>query len=150
DYVSASTAFPSGYGSLGIAGGEGQLLSGNGAYVLSATTSITENLKLPQFRTGFLVNSPAETGPSSGVSTPAGWDYNNSYTVVIDKAAFGGNVATGLGSISVPFQHNSPAKITLNTPPTPHGGSFTNIANATGTATGAGGQTVSASATATV
>jgi uncharacterized repeat protein (TIGR01451 family) len=147
DYISASSAFPSGYGSLGVSGGDGKMLTGNAAYVLSATTSLTQDLLLPQFQHGFLVNSPAETAPNSGVSTVAGWDYNNAYTVVIDKAAFGGNVMTGLGMVSVPFQHNSPAKTNLKSPPTP--GPSVNTATATATVSGSTGP-VTASATASV
>jgi hypothetical protein len=145
DYISASSAFPSGYGSLGVSGGEGAMLSGSSTYVLSATTSLTTNLLQSQFQTGFLVNSPTETAPNSSVSTPAGWDYNNSYTVVISKAAFGGNVMTGLGTVTVPFQHNSPGKSNFKTPPTP--GASTNTVTATATA---GGRTVSDTATATI
>jgi len=38
---------------------------------------------------------------------PGGWNYINSYTVVIKGSVFG---AAGFGSVSVPDQHNSPNK----------------------------------------
>jgi hypothetical protein len=41
-------------------------------------------------------------------AAPGGWDSINSYTVVIDKAAFG---TAGFGGVAVPDQHNSPNKL---------------------------------------
>lgn len=108
DYIGKSSAFPSGYGSLGATGGDGKLIVGSASDILSATTSLTENLKLPQFVSGFTVNSPHETSPLSDVSVPAGWNYTNSYTVVISKNAFG---SAGFGGVTIPEVHNSPAKL---------------------------------------
>ena len=147
DYISASSTFPSGYGSLGVNGGEGKMNVGSAANILSATTSLSENLKKSQFQTGYLVNSPSETVPLSGVSVPAGWDYNNSYTVVVSKNAFGAN---GFGKVSVPSVHDSPPKIgssNLITPTNCNDDCVVNVAVATGTA---GGVNLMARATAQV
>jgi len=146
DYISSSSAFPSGYGSLGVSGGEGQMLTGSALNVLSATTSLTGNLKKSQFQTGYLVNSPPETAPLSGISIPAGWDYDNSYTVVVSKSAFGAN---GFGGVTIPLVHDSPPKIGSSNAitPTPCEPCVTNVATATGTA---GTTVLTATATATV
>lgn len=81
DYLSAATKtvfpsgtvnYPSGYGTLGVTGGDGGMVVGSASNVLFATTSLTDNLELPQFQTWFLVNSAPETAPLSNVSTPAG------------------------------------------------------------------------------
>lgn len=102
DYLSASPLFPSGYGSLGVSGDEGQMLFGNAAHILSATTSMTTNLNQSPGFYGYTVNSPAEPNTQ--------WDYVNSYTLVISKAAFG---RAGFGGVTVPIVHNSPSK-TIN------------------------------------
>jgi hypothetical protein len=44
DYISAKSGTPSGYGSLGATGGDGGVNSGSAAWVLSYSTSLTENL----------------------------------------------------------------------------------------------------------
>ena len=154
DYISAtfSTSFPngtvsypSGYGTLGVKGGDGKMVLGSADSILFATTSLTENFKKSQFQMGYFVNSPTETAPLSGVSTPVGWDYNDSYTVVVSKAAFGAN---GFGAVSIPSVHNSPAKIGSNlVTPTKTDSCVVNVAVATGTA---GTTTVSATASAQV
>jgi hypothetical protein len=134
DYITASVAFPSGYGCLGATGGDGSMVSGSAANILLATTSLSENLKQSQFVHGYTVNSPPETSPLSGISVPAGWDYNNSYTVVISKAAFG---AAGFGGVTIPGAHDSPPKIGSSNliTPTPCNGCIVNTAVASGTST---------------
>src|SRR5262249_39649143 len=107
---SGTVSYPSGFGTLGVTGGDGKVITGSAASVLSASTSLTRNLIT--YPTGFLTNSPAETAPLSGVSTVAPqWDYVDSYTGVVSKAAFG---AAGFGAVSVPAQHNSPSKLGTN------------------------------------
>ena len=147
DYITASAAFPSGYGCLGLSGGDGSLVSGNAANLLSATTSLSDNFNKAgsPFKTGFFVNSPLETSPNSGISVPAGWDYNNSYTVVVSKNAFGAN---GFGGVSFPLIHDSPAKLGGNAvTPTNCNSCVVNIATAVGSA---GATALSASASAQV
>jgi hypothetical protein len=155
DYVSAATKavfpsgtvlYPSGYGTLGVSGGDGKMLVGSAANVLSATTSLTENLKQLQFVSGFLVNSPPETAPNSNISIPAGWDYYDTYTVVVSRAAFG---AAGFGGVTIVGVHDSPPKLAPNNliTPEPCDSDVTNIATVTATA---GTVTLTASAQATV
>ena len=148
DYISAATKaiFPSGYGTLGVSGGDGKMLVGSAANVLSATTSLTENLKQLQFVSGFLVNSPPETAPNSNISIPAGWDYYDTYTVVVSRAAFG---AAGFGGVTLVGLHDSPPKLAPNNliTPEPCDSDVTNIATVTATA---GTVTLTASAQATV
>lgn len=115
DYISASSAFPSGYGSLGPSGGDGSLLVGSASSVVSWTTSLADNLNEPAnlpFTSALIVDSPTslvagdvEVDPGQA---PGGWDPINSYTVVVEAAAFG---SAGFGSVSVPDQHNSPNKL---------------------------------------
>jgi hypothetical protein len=145
DYISASTAFISGYGSLGPNGGDGSWVSGDHTKLLSYTTSLSENFNVAGFASGYFINSPTETSPNSSVSTPAAWDYDNSYTVVVSKSAFG---TAGFGEVTIPALHNSPAKLgTGGITPTPCSSCVVNVATATGHA---GTTTVSAQDTAQV
>jgi hypothetical protein len=140
DYISAAVSnkfpsgvsnYPSGYGTLGVTGGDGSVISGGASNVLSATTSFTDDLN--KYPVGFLVNSPKETAPLSGVSTVApGWNYNDSYTIVVSKKAFGTN---GFGGAAVVFVHNSPAKLGSDQfSPTNCNSCVVNVALARGTA----------------
>jgi hypothetical protein len=121
DYISSASSatfaggtitYPTGYGTLGPNGGDGSLVSGSLSNVVSVHTSLSDNLKLPQFfASKFRTNSPTETAPLSDIpASPLeqGWDYRDSYTVCVKKSVFG---ASGFGSVSIPDQHNSPNKI---------------------------------------
>ncbi len=124
DYISASSAFPSGYGCLGATGGDGKMVSGSAANIVSITTSIATNLNQSPAFYGFTTNSPAQPN--------ANWNYVNSYTMEISSAAFG---ASGFGSVQVTTQHNSPSKLSFNEViPEPCDAEATNVATATGTA----------------
>jgi hypothetical protein len=123
DYISASSAFPSGYGSLGVTGGDGSIAIGSAANVASVVTTLQTNLNQSPAYYGYTVNSPVLPDPN--------WDVVIGYTVVVKAAAFG---ASGFGSVQVPFLHNSPPKVgsnttTINACAAP----ATNTAEATGT-----------------
>ena len=119
DYISATTdlaKYPSGYASLGVAGGEGEMLSGSAANIVSWTTSLSENLNHPSNlanKAALIVNSPTSLVGGNVVVDPAkapgGWDYINSYTAVIKGSAF--TAGGGFGGVAVPDQHNSPNKL---------------------------------------
>src|SRR5262249_9254224 len=49
DYLSRSASYPSGYGTLGVSGGDGGILVGSAASVLFVSSSLTENLNKPPF-----------------------------------------------------------------------------------------------------
>jgi hypothetical protein len=109
DYLSASAAYPSGYGTLGVTGGDGSISVGSASNIASVTTTMTTNLNQSAAFYGYTTDSPA---PESAFPT---WDYVDGYTVVIKKAAFG---ASGFGSVTSPDVHNSPAKSGVTTPTT--------------------------------
>jgi len=99
DYISASAAYPSGYGTLGVNGGDGSMSRGSKAHVLSCSTSLSDNLNQSPAYYGYTVDSPPEPNP--------GWEYENRYTVIVSAAAFG---CCGFGSVRIPAVHNSPPK----------------------------------------
>ncbi len=114
DYITASSSYPSGYGTLGVTGGDGSMITGDAADVVSCSTSLTTNLNQSPAFYGYTTDSPPEPNPS--------WDYFNSYTVVVSGAAFG---ASGFGTVTVPAVHNSPP---CRYEPEPCEGCVTNIA----------------------
>ncbi len=139
DYLSSSSAYPSGYGTLGVSGGDGKLNSGNAAWVLGvlspatlsdgtvvrSTTTITTDLNQSSAFYGYTTNSPAPGDPNL-----ANWELVDGYTVYISKAAFGSN---GFGKVLIPYVHNSPSKVsgTIKFFPTPCSGNVTNTATVT-------------------
>lgn len=117
DYISAASSvtfgdgvtinYPSGYGTLGPLGGDGKMIIGSASDVLSASTTLSDDLnQAPNFY-GYTEDSPPETSPLSGVSVPAGWNYVNGYHVIVSANAFG---SAGFGAVTIPYVHNSPSK----------------------------------------
>ena len=143
DYITSSSAFPSGYGTLGYTGGDGKLVSGDASNIKSYATSMSDTINLPLYDTGFTVNSPLPE-----LANPS-WDYDDSYTVLVKKSAFG---ASGFGSVEIPAIHNSPSKYGFNLfTPIPCENEVTNIATATGICTRNGESTlIATTGTATV
>src|SRR5262249_35154398 len=143
DYISAAptSQYPSGYGTLGL-GGDGKLKQGDAMRLLAFSSSLTENLNKEPFLSRlsqYTVNSPALSDPNS-----AFWEYRMIYTVVVDQAAFG---PSGLGTVTITDQHNSPQKKGPPMPPQSCPSCVTNIAVATGRS---GNVTLSGSASAVV
>ncbi len=109
DYMSKSNQFTSGYGSLGFTGGDGRLVRGNGANILSFNTSLNRNFN--QYGYVLTNNSPATNSNYDPNSTYPNWIFEIVYEVTISKAAFG---SAGFGSVSVPEMHHSPNKLGLS------------------------------------
>ena len=140
DYISQSSSFPSGYGTLGFQGGNGGLYLGNGSYILGYDTTLSSNLNQKQFQSGYTWSSPAQPNSS--------WDYGHGYTVVVSKNAFG---SKGFGGCFIATAHHKKSQYPgqcENYHPTPCPTSSTNTVTVTATATS--GATVTATATATV
>src|SRR5687768_1226948 len=127
DYIQENLpGYPSGYGTGGVTAGEGSMMKGNPAHLLSFATSLGDNLNKPPFLNNlaqYTVNSPALSDPNSAL-----WEYRMIYSVVVDKAAFG---ASGFGNFMITDQHNSPAKKGVGVPVVCHG-CITNIAVVSG------------------
>jgi hypothetical protein len=139
DYISAKPGTPSNYGSLGVNGGDGSLLSGNAGDIVSWTTSLDRNLNSNGYFAGG-VQQPGFTVPNLTVDSPpaadasnealgaaapfTAWDYTSWYQVVVRNTVFAG--APSADGVSFPNVHNSPAK-TNQCPATPPGGSSCNL-----------------------
>lgn len=123
DCISASSAFPSGYGCLGL-GGDGGMITGSAANLLSYNTSIAQNLNQSPAYYGYTVNSPTLPDPN--------WNVYNTYTMVVKAAAFG---PSGFGTAAMTDQHNSPSKLGEHSYiPIPKDSAVTNTAYVTGVA----------------
>ena len=93
DYVSASNLYPSGWGTLGVSGGEGRWTFGNQANVVDFVTSITTNLNQSPAYYNMTVNSP--------IGDP-NWE---------NRMIYGFTIKDGVGlKPQVVDAHNSPTK----------------------------------------
>jgi hypothetical protein len=133
DYLTASKTAPSGYASLGVAGGDGSVgksglkgakgtFGGQVSDVLAWGTSLDYNLNHLGY-SSFTTNSPATTPvlnpdgtinysqPYADPANASGWVYNIEYEVEISASAFG---PSGFAGVTVPFAHDSPSKFGQN------------------------------------
>lgn len=105
DYLSADATAPSGYSSLGISGGEGSIILGNGSDIINVTTSLDVNLN--DYGYVLTSNSPATNTNYDINAIYPNWIYNVWYEVDVKLSAFG---AAGFGSVSIPVYETSPSK----------------------------------------
>lgn len=121
------------FDSLGVKGGDGGMLLGSTASVISASTSLDYNLNVLGY-SSFIVNSPTTTAqlipgttkvdyskPYADPASAPGWVYDVIYEVEVSGSVFG---AAGFGGVNFPSAHNSPSKLGISTfpqvpPPTP-------------------------------
>jgi len=94
-----TATYGSGYGTLGVLGGDGKVISGDAGFIKSLDTTFSDDLNAPEFVNDKSVLTNSSTSPN--------WNKVNGYTVVISGAAFGSN---GFGSVSIPAIHDSPAR----------------------------------------
>jgi hypothetical protein len=140
DYISASgtaSGTYSGYQSLGYSGGDGRLISGNGAVLKDFDSTLELNLNQPGIAnngvayTAMTVNSPTN-GVNNPLPTDPKWDVVDGYYFTIDKSAF--TAGKSFGGVTIFDQHNSPAKTGGSNTYVPDivGGASVNTATVTG------------------
>lgn len=106
DYISPGTT-TSGYDSLGAAGGDGAMMSGDLSAVLDATSSLDRNLN--ELGCVYLTDSPTE-------AECPGWENRVIYEMWIAADAFG---SAGFGYPILTYVHASPSRTTDTIPVTP-------------------------------
>jgi hypothetical protein len=122
DYISAMAGTKSGYGCLGVTGGDGYVVKGAESDVLAARSSLQVNLNgLPNClpTSEILVNSPATDENYTPNPKCPDWIYDVWYEIWIDWDSFG---PTGPGKPYITGIHASPSKIgekMLEVVPTP-------------------------------
>ncbi len=110
DYITASSGAPSGYDCLGVTGGEGQMILGSAGSIVSATTSLDQNMNT--FGYVLMVNSPATNSSYDPNATYPNWIYEVYYEVTVNISAFG---TAGFGYPVIASVHASPSKTGNNT-----------------------------------
>lgn len=106
DYISEDASLPTGFGTLGISGGDGSISLGDAAWVLDTSTSIHENINERGYGT-YLVDSPLTDAKYTPNPEAPNWDYRVVYEAWVDVHAFG---ARGFGGATIEYVHASPAK----------------------------------------
>ncbi len=109
DYMTATNTYPSGYGILGVTGGDGSISVGSASSILNSNSSLNRNFN--QYGYVLTTNSPATNSSYTPNPSYPNWIFEMVYEVTIDKAAFGGTA--GFGDVFVPSLHNSPNKLGL-------------------------------------
>lgn len=110
DYLTASSAAPSGYKSLGVSGGDGSMIFGNASDVINVVTSLDYN-----FNTlGYVLTTNSPETNDDYVADPSypNWIYDVWYEAEVKLSAFG---AAGFGTANITGIHASPSKTGNNT-----------------------------------
>lgn len=110
DYVSENPDAPCGYGSLGVKGGEGKMITGDASAIVAVGTSIDRNLN----GCGYCLTTDSPVTDENFKADPSApnWDYRVIYEVWIDFAVFKGR---GFGGAYIPSVHASPSMASSNT-----------------------------------
>lgn len=110
DYISEDDSAASGYRSLGVSGGDGDVLEGDPAHVLSTSTSMDRNLN-ERGLAQYTEDSPATDAAYTPNPLASAWDFRVVYEARVDLAA----LPSGFDRAAVDFIHASPAKGEDNT-----------------------------------
>jgi hypothetical protein len=110
DYVSENPDAPCGYGTLGVGGGEGKMVTGDASAIVGVATSIDRNLN----GCGYCLTTDSPVTDESFTVDPSApnWDFRVVYEVWIDFSVFKG---LGFGGAYIPTVHASPSMASTNT-----------------------------------
>lgn len=111
DYVTQDPTRPSGYGSLGVKGGDGSMLVGDASAIVKWATSIDRNLNERGYDQ-YIPDSPATDEDFTANPDAPDWDFRVVYEAWVDLAAFGD---AGFGGATIEYVHASPAKAQSDT-----------------------------------
>jgi hypothetical protein len=106
DYFSEDASRPSGWGSLGVNGGDGAMITGDAANVVKWQTSLALNFNERGYDS-YTVDSPKTDENYSPDPAAPDWDFRVVYEAWVDLAAFG---SAGFGGAHIEYVHASPAK----------------------------------------
>jgi len=112
DYMSSSSAVPSGFRSLGVTGGDGNMIFGSTSNVLNVVTSLDANFN--QFGYVLTTNSPATNSNYDPNPTYPNWIFDVWYEVTVNLSVFG---PSGFGKPNITGVHASPSKTGNNSEP---------------------------------
>jgi hypothetical protein len=106
DYFSKDASRPSGYGSLGVSGGDGAMITGDASNILKYSTSLDRDFNERGY-SSYTVDSPSTDKDYSPNPATPDWDYRVVYEVWVKLDAFG---SAGFGGATIEYVHASPAK----------------------------------------
>lgn len=126
DLASADPAKACKYGTLGVLGGDGAVITGDASAILAVSTSLDRNLN----GCGYCKSAACASSGDCTVDSPTtdsmytpnpltpNWDYRVVYEAWIDLNAFG---SAGFGQAYITYTHSSPGKQvdTVNVEPSP-------------------------------
>lgn len=106
DYISRDKDRPSGYGSLGAAGRDGEIIVGDESYLLAWGTSLDYNFN----DLGYVLTHDSPATDSDYTENPEypGWLFEVSYEFKIGGGLFS---QADFGEVEIPIVHHSPNKI---------------------------------------
>ena len=105
DYVSADSNAPSGYGCLGVSGGDGAMITGSASSIIYYGTSFDRDLNACGYGQ-YTTNSPATDSSYTPSAAAPNWDYRVVYDVWVLKS-----VLPSGWTVSIPYVHASPSKL---------------------------------------
>ncbi len=112
DYLSQNGNMPSGYGAMGISGGNGNVITGDKKFILSSRTSLSENLNTYNYV--LTTNSPKTDNNYTTNNTYKNWIYDVWYEVIVDAQVFKDK---GFGSVTIPYVYAGGSKTGTNLNP---------------------------------
>ena len=111
DYISEDASRPSGYGSLGVLGGDGGMITGDPDDIVQWMTSLDRNFNERGY-SSYTTDSPATDADYTPNADTPEWDYRVVYEAWIDLDAFG---SVGFEGAKIEYVHASPSKVASNT-----------------------------------
>ena len=109
DYMSATSSYPSGYGTQGVTGNDGSMIFGSASDILNYNSSLSRNFN--EFGYILNTNSPATDANYTPNPSYPNWIFDMVYEVTIKGSAFG---SAGFGSVEIPSMHHSPNKLNFD------------------------------------
>ncbi len=109
DYISESSEAPSGYGTLGVSGGDGKMIMGDEADVIATQTSLAVNFNGHGYH--LFEDSPETDVNFTPNATYPKWIFELWYEAWINWSAFGDG---GPGAVYITGLHASPSKLGQN------------------------------------
>lgn len=106
DYISADANAPSGFTSLGVFGGDGNMLVGDAGSIAYYGSSLSRDLNACGYGS-YTTNSPATDANYTPNAATPNWDYDVVYDVWVLKSA----LPSSGWSVSIPYVHASPSKM---------------------------------------
>jgi hypothetical protein len=111
DYLSADDLAPSGWASLGVDSGDGEMIAGDRASILATRSSLDRNLNERGYAS-YTSSSPITDENYSPDPAAPEWDFRYVFEAWVAIDAFG---SAGLGDVTIEYIHASPAKTSDDT-----------------------------------